>query len=415
MEQNNEINNETEETRVEEVLADEGESKRIVTDKFIRSLVAGSLIAGLIGGAIGQSLFSGDNNILGDSEKRVILEEDSAVIDVVEKTKPAIVSIVGTKTVSTAQTDDFFDFFFPFQVPNPTQTEPQEQEVSAGTGFFVTSDGLIATNKHVVEDTTANFKVYTNDGRKYDAQVVARDPVNDFALVKIEGRSFPTLTLGNSEDVKVGQSVIAIGNALGQYTNTVTTGVISGINRSVIAGGGQSLTPSQIEGALQTDAAINPGNSGGPLLDLAGNVVGINTAVSLQGQLIGFALPVNDWRRDIESYQRRGAIVKPYIGVRYVMITEALKDERNLPVSEGALISSGEGSAEPGIVPGGPAERANLRENDIITEVNGEKISLDRSLGYAVRNMNPGDVVDFTVLREGRRMTIKLTLGERTE
>src|SRR3989338_831236 len=307
-------------------------------DKEITTLVVVALIAGMFGGIIGVRFFTKTGGtVLFGNQKTVVVEEDSAVIEVAEKTKAAIVSIVGHKKVTgTSLPDDFF-FFFPFD-PSPPSDEAQERQVSAGTGFFVNENGLIATNKHVVADSAARYTVFTNHGKQYDAVVVATDPVNDLALIKIEGDNFSHLTLADSDSIKVGQRVIAIGNALGQFTNTVTTGVVSGINRSVVATG-QSVEISQIEGAIQTDAAINPGNSGGPLLDLTGAVVGINTAISSQGQLIGFAIPSNDLRKDVETYNKQARIIKPFIGIRYIIITPSLKDERNLPVDEGALVS----------------------------------------------------------------------------
>src|SRR3989344_6208575 len=344
-------------------------------------------------------------------------DEESAVINVVERTEPAIVSVVGTKKVASLRQpgdlDDFF-FFFPFSLtPRPTQDSEEEQKVSAGTGFFVRSDGLLATNKHVIADNTASYKVLTNDGKEYAAQVVARDPVNDIALLKVEGNNFPVLELGNSDDIKVGQKVIAIGNALGQFSNTVTTGVVSGINRSIVASG-ETSGPSQIDGAIQTDAAINPGNSGGPLLDLSGRVLGINTAISLEGQLLGFAIPSNDLKKDIEVYTERKTIVKPYIGVHYIMISEGLRLERNLTVKQGALIAASSPD-EPAVVPGSPAEKAGLKENDIILEINGQEVNLNHSLAAALRNLNPGQTVELLIYRDGEEIKINITLGERED
>jgi serine protease Do len=377
------------------------------TKPFNPLLVA--LLGGLIGGLVGSSLLSMGGAAPSSILRTQVVDEDSAIIQVVEKTEPAIVSIVGTKVVAVSSPLDDFFFFFG-QRPN-TGPQTQEREVSAGTGFFVSADGLIATNKHVVSDTAATYKVFTNDGKQHNAEVVAMDPVNDFALIKIAGNNFPTLTFGDSDKVKVGQKVVAIGNALGQFTNTVTTGVVSGINRSIVATG-SALSVSQIEGAIQTDAAINPGNSGGPLLDLGGNVIGMNTAISASGQLLGFAIPANDLRRDIEVYHQRRAIVKPYIGVRYIMITQSLKDSENLALDRGAWVTGG--NNEPAIVAGSPAERAGLREGDIILKVAGMDVNLERSLASAVRNLSPGETVDLVVYRDGKEITIKLTLGERT-
>lgn len=377
------------------------------------SLMLVSLISGLVGGILSLSLFSNTGNTIGGNRiSTQVVDEESAIIDVVTKTKPAIVSIVGKKRVAVNAIPDDFFFFFPFGGTPRDTNETEEREVAAGTGFFVTADGLIATNKHVVSDTAATFEVFTNDGKQYSAQVVARDPVNDLALLKISGGTFPTVSLGDSEHIKVGQRVIAIGNALGQFTNTVTTGVISGINRSIVATG-DSTEPSQIEGAIQTDAAINPGNSGGPLLDLSGAVIGINSAVSSSGQALGFALPVNYLKKDIEIYQKRNVIVKPYIGVRYVMITSILQKQENLPVDQGAFITAGD-SSEPAIVPGSAAEKAGLKEGDIITEISGRKLSLEKSLAQIINEFDPGEPITLKVLRGGQELNVNLTLGERS-
>ncbi|HYD91232.1 MAG TPA: trypsin-like peptidase domain-containing protein, partial [Flavobacterium sp.] len=304
-----------------------------------------------------------------------------------------------------------FGFLFPFGGNEGPSTQT---EVSAGTGFFVTSDGIIATNRHVVADESATYRVYTNDGKQYDATVLARDPVNDIALIKINGSNFPTLSLGDSDKIKVGQSVVAIGNALGQFSNTVTTGVVSGINRSIVATGESGNAASNIEGAIQTDAAINPGNSGGPLLDILGSVIGINTAVSAQGQSLGFAIPVNELKKDLRSYSQNKKIVQPFLGIRYVTITEGLQEELNLPVKEGAYITAGQNDNEPAIVPGGPADKAGLKQGDIIIKVNDKDINLENSVASVVRNFNPGDNVQITIIRDGKEQTLTVTLGDRT-
>ena len=219
--------------------------------------------------------------------------------------------------------------------------------------------------------------------------------------------------MGDSDNIKVGQKVIAIGNALGQFSNTVTTGVVSGINRNIVATG-QAAGVSQIEGAIQTDAAINPGNSGGPLLDLSGRVLGINTAISAQGQALGFAIPSSDLKKDIEVYGRKRTIVKPFMGVRYIMVTESLKKERSLGVDTGALVTAG-GSGESPVVAGSPAEKAGLREGDVILKIDGKVVNLENSLAAAIRNLDPGQTVALVVYRDGREITLNLTLGERNE
>jgi serine protease Do len=281
--------------------------------------------------------------------------------------------------------------------------------VGGGTGFIITSDGLIATNKHVVDDETATYTVLTNDGKKYDAKVLSRDPINDLALVKVEASNLPTLPLGDSADLEIGQRVIAIGNSLGQYRNTVTTGVVSGIGRTIIAST-TGTGSEQLEGVIQTDAAINFGNSGGPLLDIGGTVIGINTAIDAQGQLVGFAIPSNDLKKDIESYEKFGRIVKPFLGIRYVLVTPSIKEENKLTVDYGALLTGN--AANPAVIKNSAADKAGLKNGDIILEINGTRIDQDTSLASILKNYNPTDIIQMKVLSGEETKNIAVTLGE---
>jgi S1-C subfamily serine protease len=238
-------------------------------------------------------------------EKQSIFSQDSFVIDTVKKTNPAVVSIIISQEVPkyetyidpNMQSNPFGDLFpgfpgFDFNIPQYRQNGTEKKEIGGGSGFFVSSDGLIVTNKHVVDQKNAEYTVFTNDGKKHTAKVVARDPVLDIALIKIEGSGFTSLSLGDSDALQVGQSVIAIGNALGEYRNTVSVGVVSGLSRSIVAGDNSGKSEN-LDHVIQTDAAINPGNSGGPLLNLRGEVIGVNVAVAQGSQSIGFALPIN--------------------------------------------------------------------------------------------------------------------------
>ncbi|MBI4363710.1 MAG: trypsin-like peptidase domain-containing protein [Candidatus Doudnabacteria bacterium] len=348
------------------------------------------------------------------------MDEQSAVVDVVKRASPAVVSIIISKDLNkipgySTSPFDFGPFSFDPFFGNRSQSNnntPNIQRVGGGSGFLIASDGLIVTNKHVVSDEQAQYTMVTNDGKTFEAKVLSRDPVNDLALVKIEGKDFPTLALGDSSKTQIGQKVIAIGNSLAQYQNTVTTGVVSGIGRTIIASG-SSFGSEQLEGVIQTDAAINPGNSGGPLLDIGGSVIGINTAIDSQGQLVGFAIPVNDLKKDIESFQKFGKIIKPFLGVRYVLINDTIKKENNLTVDYGALIVSGTNKAsQPAVVEGSAADKAGLSENDIILEVNGQKIDQNRSLAGILKNYDPGDVVKMKILSRGSEKEITVTLGE---
>ncbi|HKL16892.1 MAG TPA: trypsin-like peptidase domain-containing protein [Patescibacteria group bacterium] len=377
-------------------------------------------------------------------QKQIIGTEEKT-IQAVEKTSPSVVSIVVSKYIpqyygyKDLPSDEFFNEFFnspffefkdfhvampypgpsiPTPVPNPEPEEPKEdlpkQKVGGGTGFVVLRDkGLILTNKHVVSDKDADYTVVTNNGNEFKAKVLARDPFNDIAILKIENKDFdlPALDLGDSDKLKIGQTVIAIGNALGEYRNTVTKGVVSGIGRKVIAGGvlGQSET---LEGVIQTDAAINSGNSGGPLIDLNARVVGINTAISRQGQLIGFSIPINQAKNVIESVEKHGRIVRPFLGVRYTLINEKIAETNNLEVDYGALIIKGSAQEELAVIPGSPADKAGLVENDIILKVNGNKVGQENSLSKLIQKHQPGDVIDLLVYHKGEEKELQATLEE---
>lgn len=371
-------------------------------------------IGGASGGLVGYSVATNPSStaIVG-TPTTIAVEEDSATVDVVAKASPAVVSIIITKDYSkvfqNSPYSPFDDFFFGL----PTQQPEGKQEVGGGTGFIVSADGTIVTNKHVVDDDEAEYTVVLNDGKRYDAKVVAKDPTNDVAILKIEATDLPTLTLGDSDKVQSGQSVLAIGNALGQYRNTVTKGIISGKSRTITASdsSGQSET---LEDVFQTDAAINPGNSGGPLLDLGGSVVAINTAVSRDGQLIGFAIPISVVKRDLESVRTSGKIVRPYLGVRYVVITDSLAEKNSLPVKTGALVQRGTNADELAVIPASPADKAGIVENDILTKINGKEINSDHSLVGLLSAFKPGDKITVEVYSKGEKKDVTVTLEEKT-
>ncbi|MFA6551336.1 MAG: trypsin-like peptidase domain-containing protein, partial [Patescibacteria group bacterium] len=309
----------------------------------------------------------------------------------------------------------FFDQFFggndsQFLVPGTRQNGTEKQEVGGGTGFIISPDGMIVTNKHVVTDEQAEYTVLMNDEKKYPAKVLARDPVSDLAILKIETKDLPTVELGDSGNLKVGQSVIAIGNALGEFRNTVSVGVISGLARSITADG--AGTAEDLTNIIQTDAAINPGNSGGPLLNIAGQVIGINTAVAQGAQGIGFAIPINEVKNSIEAVQKTGKISRPWLGVRYVMLTDDIAKQNNLSVTEGALVARGDNRTDLAVIPGSPADKAGITENDIILEINGQKINSKNLLANALSKFKPGDEVTFKVWHKGEKKDVKVKLEE---
>ena len=343
-----------------------------------------------------------------------IVTQEQRVIDVVRNISPAVVSIIASKdlpvieqcSLSPFPDDDLFSQFFPeFQIPQLCQKGTARKQVSAGSGFIVRDDGLIATNRHVVSDKEAAYTVITSAGKKYSAKVLAIDPVEDVALIKIEGGGFPRINLGNSDSLQIGQTVIAIGNALGEFQNTVSVGVVSGLQRSLVASG------EELRSVIQTDAAINPGNSGGPLLNLEGEAIGINTALAQDAQNIGFALPIRVVNRDIDKLQKQGKITYPFLGVRYQMITESLKKEKNLSLDEGAYVIGGDGLEA--VTPGSPAVQAGLKAGDIITKLSGEAVTKDHPLSELIQKHEVGENVSITYVRDGKELKVQLLLAER--
>lgn len=349
-----------------------------------------------------------------------VLTQEEITIQLVKNVTPAVVSVIATKDVPVIEQyfvnpfegDNFFQQFLTpdFLVPQYRQRGTEKRQISAGTGFLISSDGMIVTNRHVVEDAEAEYTVIMNDGKKITAKVLARDPVQDIAVIKIEGGGYLYIPLGNSDSLQVGQSVVAIGNALGEFQNTVSTGVISGLRRTVVAGGISSGVE-KLQQVIQTDAAINPGNSGGPLLDLTGRAIGINVAMASGAENIGFALPINAVKKAINDVKSFGRIVYPFLGVRYVTITPAMKTEKKLAVDYGALLMSS--GAENAVIANSPASKAGLKEGDIVLEFEGVKITQDNTLGDLIARKKVGDKVKLKILREGKEFTVEATLEER--
>lgn len=382
-------------------------NKEIVTDKAkattptpaskkLSLLLLTVLLCSLVGGVFGSFVYldyrsGGKAGTTFTGTSTVNVQESSAVIDAAKKVSPAVVSITGV-----TQVQNFF---------GGTSTS-----TSAGTGYVVRADGLIVTNKHVVSDSTTKYSVFTNDGTEYNAQIEATDPTNDIAILKIDAKNLPVVELGSSDGLQPGQTAIAIGNALGQYQNSVTAGVISAIGRVIQAGDSTGGTVESLDNVIQTDAAINPGNSGGPLLNIAGQVIGMNTAVDQQGQSIGFAIPVSLVKSALDSYLANGRIIRPMLGVRYVMISKEFATQNNLSVNQGALLYSSAGS--PAVVSGSPADKAGLKNGDIITKIGSDVLTSANALMSAIAKHNVGDKVTITYIREGKTATVDITLTE---
>jgi serine protease Do len=344
------------------------------------------------------------------------LSSEKNVINAVKKANPAVVAITISKNVPVYEkysenVPGPFGDFFGFSIPRYRENGTEKKEVGGGSGFLVSADGYIITNRHVVEDERAEYTVLINDGKKYTATVVARDPVLDLAVIKINGSNFPFLTFGNSDTIEVGESVIAIGNALAEFRNTVSVGIISGLSRSIVASDGMG-TAEALDQLIQIDAAINAGNSGGPLLNLSGEVIGVNVAVASGAQSIGFALSGNSVKSIVESVQKNGRIIRPYLGVRYIPITEDLQKKNNLPVDYGVLVQRGQDRTELAVIPASPADKAGIVENDIILEIDGAQLTTDKNLAGIIRGKKVGDAVTLKISRAGTEKTVTLTLEE---
>lgn len=351
-----------------------------------------AFIFGIFGSILGTFILRKLPSTVVNQSKQVVIDQQTAVTNVAKQVGPSVVSIVS----GSAQIDPY--------TGNSTLAK-----TGAGTGIIVTQDGLIMTNKHVV-DGSQSFTVTTSDNKEYqNAKIVAVDTNNDLAFLRVDAKGLQAAQLGNSDKVEVGQSVVAIGNALGQFQNTVTTGVISGKSRPITASGGNG-GPENLTNLFQTDAAINPGNSGGPLVDIEGRVIGINTAVAGSAQNIGFAIPINDAKNVLDSVIKTGKIVRPYLGVRYVSIDENTAKENNLPTNTGALLyGSGNQLA---VLPNSPAAKAGLKEGDIITEIDGNKIDQTNTIGSTIGKKKPGDKIKITYLRDGKQQTTTAQLAE---
>jgi len=362
------------------------------------AFLSGAIIDRLIGLSFVDYL--ADSSTRGGSSvlKQRVVEEESIVSQVVEQTAPSVVTVSISKT--TLVGSDLFSFG-PFGFFN---AEPQEKKVEQdiGTGFIVEGDqGLIVTNKHVVSDSQAEYRVITQKDEVFEVSNIYRDPVNDLAILKIEGAELLALTLGDSSKLKVGQKAIAIGTALGEFRHTVTVGVISGLGRGITAGSPLEGYVERLDDVIQTDAAINPGNSGGPLLNSLGEVIGVNVAVSAVGENIGFAIPINIVKDSLKNFYATGEFSRPYLGVRYQIVSEQAAILNEVP--QGAYLRE--------ILPDSPAQKADLQVGDIITHIDGQKLDEgESSLIRIIGAKKAGDKVELRVWREEKELKIKVIL-----
>lgn len=339
---------------------------------------------------------------------------------IIEQTLPSVVTIVISKSLEDIEKQIPNEMlpFFPFGTPKlnipPEMIDSNGMiKVGSGSGFVVDGKGIILTNKHVIADKDAEYTIITNDNHKLKADILARDPIDDMAILKINGGiKLPSLKLGNSAMIKLGQPVLAIGNALGLFKNTASSGIVSGLARSISAAVSPTEQAQEMRGLVQTDAAVNPGNSGGPLLNDGGEVIGINTAIVFGAQNLSFAIPINSAKRDLDDLKKYGRIKRPLLGLRYMTIDENLKNKMKLPVDYGALVM-GQGKNHQAVIVESAADRAGLKERDIVLECNGEKITMERTLQDHLENLNVGDYIALKVRRGSREFTARTMLTER--
>ena len=365
-------------------------SKRRIAGSII--VVVLCFVAGLAGSMVGSNLHGDNSDTTGfdtvkDDGNLVVTKDEKDISSLVKKVSPSVVSII-----TTVQSDSF-----------------GQSVQAAGTGMIVSKDGYIMTNKHVI-DGASSATIITSSGKTYkNVPILGSDPLNDVAFLKIKDVSnLPAISLGDSKTVRTGQQVVAIGNALGQYQNTVTTGIISGLGRPVTAGDETGANTENLTDLLQTDAAINQGNSGGPLLNLQGQVIGINTAVAQDAQSIGFAIPIGATKGILKHLIQTGKLERAVIGVQYVTITPEVKTMYDLSVDHGDYVTASSGKA---VQSGSPAAKAGLKAKDIITKVNGQSVGPGKSISTLIGEFQPGDKVELTVLRGKTTLTVHVTLA----
>lgn len=363
----------------------------MLTQERIKGLLVFIVIGILVGLATFRLAEQGKiTKQIEETEKRTVVEEENAITVAVEKASPSVVAIGVTQRIINP--------FDPFSLPRSRQS-------TIGTGFVVSEKGIIVTNRHVVSDLGTKYSVVTRDGKKLEVIKIYRDPSFDLALVKVAGPSadgLKALELGDSSKLKVGQTVIAIGNALGRFSNTVTTGVVSGLGRAVTAGDPFSGVTERLDDLIQTDAAINPGNSGGPLLNSSGQVIGVNVATTEGAQNIGFAIPINSVKALVEEFERTGTVAKPFLGIRYIPINREAAIRNNLP--QGAFIDE--------VVEGSPAQKAGIASEDIITKIDGKGVNEENTIAEVIKNKKVGDSLSLEVWRDGQTRTVTAKLEE---
>lgn len=387
-------------------------SKTEILRRFALGLAVGVVIlASAFGGALSDRLFGyrlldkffprGLQVSAPSGEKIKVVSEESVVIEAVKKVTPSVVTVSIQRARSSIQINPFdpFGFFGQSQL-RPSQPKPQD----IGTGFIISPDGLVVTNKHVVSETDAKYQVVTSDNKKYPVSRIYRDPANDLAILKIDppAGGLTPIEMGDSSKLAVGQLVMAFGTPLGEFRNTVTKGIISGLGRGIQAGDPLEGYVERLDNVIQTDAAINPGNSGGPLVNSAGQAIGINVAVAQSAQNISFAIPINVVRDSIDNFNKSGQFTRPFLGLRYRFLDRQTALLNNVP--QGAYVQD--------VVAGSPAEKAGIEAGDIVVKIDGQQIKEEGGLGKIIGQKKVGDKVQIELWRDEKNLTVTATLEE---
>lgn len=340
----------------------------------------------------------------------------SPIVEIAKKVCPAVITVVVSKDLP--KVEDFYSFpyggkeYILPMMEKGNETKTEKMQIGGGSGFIISSDGYVITSNHVVADTTAEYTVILDPKNKYSAKILSRNPINDIAILKIEGKNLPFINLADSNKIQLGEEVVAVGNALGEFHDTLSAGIISGLSRYITAFGGLDHQMQNLRGLIQTDAAINPGNSGGPLVNMESKVIGINTAMIMGAQNIGFAIPINYAKKDLEEVKKYGKIVVPFFGVKYVLLSKEMAKANKLPVEDGAIVVR-EALGEPPVIKGSAAYKAGIKEFDIILECNDQKITAQNTLAQIMQKCKIGQETNFKILRDGKELILKATLSEK--
>jgi serine protease Do len=378
----------------------------VVMDRFIGADIIDKYLSGVVPENVLPRISTQTNSESGLLIEKKIVSEESLVIDVVKSASPSVVTIGIKKTEQVIQGGPLSELFDPFGFfGNGRRQQPQIEErnieQNIGTGFVVSSDGMIVSNKHVVADTDAQYTVITADGKEYNVENIYRDPTLDLSILKIPATDLKPIPLGDSDRLEVGQFVIAIGTALGEFRNTVTTGVVSGLGRGIEAGDVIGSYSETLDDVIQTDAAINPGNSGGPLLNSEGQVIGVNVATSVGADNISFAIPINVIKDSINNFNKTGKFDRAFLGVKYKMISRDLAILNDIP--EGAYLVE--------VVDGSPAAKAGLKQGDIVMKMDGKNLGdIEGGLATVISQHKVGDRIRIEYYSGGERKTADIVL-----